>query len=467
MNENKIDYRFLARIVIEATTPLAVHSGDKEVETDAVIIRDVNGLPYIPGSSIAGVIRHAWKDAGNDDDILFGFQKNPKEVKGNEAAGMGSRIIFSEARILNSKGEVVDGLKPNEINNDPLLKDYINLPVRQHVCITHRGVDGDKGKFDEQIVYAGTRFCFEIEMIGSKEEKSIFEQLLSILGNSTFRLGGSSRKGFGKIEVIEIKYDELNIKDPYYLEKSVNLEDSKTWYRQPLLATHEEKGTLLCYDLRPDNFFLFGSGFGDDEADMTPVREKKVAWDKSPAVLTDYDYLIPGSSIKGALAHRVAFHYNLIDGFYADDKSQEELKAHTGKNNKAVRLLFGYEGDENGKGKQRGNVIISDMFIKAQDKVLNHVAIDRFTGGAIDGALFSEKAAYWHGGANEYPLRLEVLIDELALNKADTKANKDNPIAEKALAALNKALDDLCKGMLPLGGGVNRGNGIFNGKKVK
>ena len=471
MNENKIDYRFLARIVIEATTPLAVHSGDKEVETDAVIIRDVNGLPYIPGSSIAGVIRHAWKDAGNDDDILFGFQKNPKEVKGNEAAGMGSRIIFSEARILNSKGLVVDGLMPKEIDDDPLLKNYTNLPIRQHVRITHKGVAADKGKFDEQVVFAGTRFCFEMEMTGSTQEEETFAKLISILNHSSFRLGGSSRKGFGKVLVIEVMYCSLGIKDKEYLKKSSNLENDKQWYIDHSADLTKADAAIrpmekLCYDLRPDDFFLFGSGFGDDDADMTPVKEQKVVWKGNAGELTDYEYLIPASSIKGALAHRVAYHYNLIDEFYADGKSQEELEAHTGKNNKAVRLLFGYVDDENGKDKQRGNVIISDMFIKAQDKVLNHVAIDRFTGGAIDGALFSEKAAYWHGGENEYPLRLEVLIDEPALKKADKKANKENPIAENALLALNKALDDLCKGLLSLGGGINRGNGIFNGKKV-
>ena len=168
--ERVIDYRFLARIVIEAATPLAVHSGEKEVHTDAVVIRDVNGLPYIPGSSIAGVIRHAWKDAGNDIDQLFGFQKSPKQVKEEGPDGMGSRIFVSEAKILNSQGQVVDGLKPDEIDKDPLLSQYADLPVRQHVRINYKGVAADNGKFDEQVVFEGTRFCFEMEMIGFKEE---------------------------------------------------------------------------------------------------------------------------------------------------------------------------------------------------------------------------------------------------------------------------------------------------------
>ena len=168
---NTIDYRFLARIVVEAATPLAVHSGEKEVQTDAVVIRDVNGLPYIPGSSIAGVIRHAWKESGNDVDNLFGFQKSTKNEQDEKALkGIGSRIIFSEARILNSEGKVADGL---QIVNDSLLNCYAELPVRQHVRINHRGTAADMGKFDEQVVFAGTRFCFEMEMLGHKDEKDI------------------------------------------------------------------------------------------------------------------------------------------------------------------------------------------------------------------------------------------------------------------------------------------------------
>lgn len=460
--EQKIDHRFLARIVIEAATPLAVHAGEKVVQTDAIVIRDVNGLPYIPGSSIAGVIRHAWKDVGNDVDILFGFQKNSKPEKENEPDGMGSRIIFSEARILNSQGQVVDGLKPDEIDKDPLLCQYADLPIRQHVRIDHRGVAADSGKFDEQVVFAGTRFCFEMEMIGNKSETETFNQLLAILNQSTFRLGGGSRKGFGKITIKEIRYNELSISDKYYLEKSSNMEESKGWYKEEPLTLKENDQQYQYYQLRPEDFFLFGSGFGDDDADMTPVKEQKVEWENNIGTLKDYEYLIPASSVKGALAHRTAFHYNQLDEFFADGKSEEEIEAHTGTNNEAVRLLFGCEGDEKGEGKQRGNVLISDMFIKtAQDKTLNHVAIDRFTGGAIDGALFSEKAAYWYSdNESDYPLRLEILIDEKTIDKMDK-----TKVKEKALKAFNMALDDLCNGLLPLGGGVNRGHGIFNGKK--
>ena len=44
------------RIEFELTSPLAVGSGENNL-TDKDIVRDSRGIPYIPGSSLAGVYR--------------------------------------------------------------------------------------------------------------------------------------------------------------------------------------------------------------------------------------------------------------------------------------------------------------------------------------------------------------------------------------------------------------------------
>ena len=462
--KNTISNRFLARIIIEAETPLSVKSGEKSVVTDAVVITDVNGLPYIPGSSIAGVLRHAWKDLKGEDEEnnLFGFQKGEK--------GVGSRIIFSEARILNSEGEVMDGLLPPEaISSDNLLKHYVSLPIRQHVRIGHHGVAEEHGKFDEQVVFTGTRFCFEMEMLGNANEENIFKELLNILNHSSFRLGSGTRSGFGKIKVVSIQQASMSVNDERYLDKSSNLEESKKWkcWSEPE-KNHggkevREGWKQYSMTLTPDDFFLFGSGFGDEDADMTPVTEKIVSWKNDLATIEEHVYLLPASSIKGAIAHRVAYHYNRLTGIFADDfindgknKEGKTMSDYVGANNTAVRLLFGSEGKGDTK-KIRGNVIFSDLYIEAsdaQDKILNHVAIDRFTGGAIDGALFAEKTVYGKGTH----LKLELLVNETAIKRMA----ENDTVYTDIMSALSAALNDLRNGMLPLGGGVNRGTGILH-----
>ena len=194
----KYTHRFLARFIIETKTPLSVGSGDKNIKTDALVATDVNGLPYIPATSIAGVVRSM---IGEDNAKIF-FGKQSK----NEDENRGSEIIFTEAKILNSKGEAVDGLTVDAWK-DELLKEYNELPIRQHVRITNYGVaDASKaGKFDEQVVYAGTRFCFEVEMVSDGENYKYFEDVINQFNRKTFRLGSGTRCGFGQIEVISLQ----------------------------------------------------------------------------------------------------------------------------------------------------------------------------------------------------------------------------------------------------------------------
>ena len=82
--------------------------------TDASVLRDVNGYPFIPGTSLSGVIRHSLEsqELGN---TLMGWQ-DPR-------GGEGSRLIISDAKILNSSGEVVDGLALRD-TDDPVLQAY-------------------------------------------------------------------------------------------------------------------------------------------------------------------------------------------------------------------------------------------------------------------------------------------------------------------------------------------------------
>lgn len=472
-------HRYLARIVIEAETPLSIGSGEKDLVTDTLVATDSNGLPYIPATSIAGVVRSMMKSLGaynngvSDKDIvgsLFGFQGSGK----NRNKGKGSEIIFTEAKILDSHGHVMDGLcDMDTIASDSLLCHYATLPVRQHVRITNKGTAADKGLFSGQVVFAGSRFCFEIEMVSDGQNFTLFESVLTRLRDVSFRLGGGTRDGFGKIRVVDMRTVELDLMNKEalnaYLAKSASL-DSVFWkehgHRTEGLSTAPEASESIIHyrlELRPESFFQFGSGYSDDEADMTPVKAKKVEWTETDSevtgTLTDNLVLIPATSLKGALAHRVAFHWNRLSSRYADDMKADAFEKITGSQNEAVRLLFGSEGD--GHDMTRGNVIFSDIIQKkAKDKIFNHLKIDRFTGGGIEGALFSEKAVYGEGEC----YTTEILVDKKSLLNICAKSADIE--ATSIIQTFEKAIDDLCQGMLPLGGGVNRGHGVFNGTLV-
>lgn len=199
--------------------------------------------------------------------------------------------------------------------------------------------------------------------------------------------------------------------------------------------------------LRPCDFFLFGSGFGDDEADMTPVSERVVTWSGGTATFTKVQTLIPATSLKGALAHRTAYHYNRIRQNYADKAADEEaFMAMAKAPNEAVTAIFGVAGDE--KDGRRGCILLEDLHLSGTtDKLLNHVAIDKFTGGVMDGALFTEKTTAGRG----LSLTEHIYVRHEALADPDIRE------------AFHQALRDIADGLLPLGGGVNRGHGTFIG----
>ena len=435
MKLTKYTRRQFCRFVIEAKTPLAVGSGLQDILTDALVAVDVNGLPYIPATSIAGVIRHNL-DA-SEADALMGYQENDK--------GEGSKIIFTEARIINSQGKVVDGLK-DDVFNDAVLKYYEDLPIRQHVRINAKGATDRGGKFDNQVVYAGTRFCFEIEMLMTEDDDNKCNEILGIMQGDTFRLGGGTRNGLGKIEVVELYKKELDMKSKedmeLYLSKPSELAESAQWpgWESDTMPEAEMKSlTKYKLTLTPADFVMFGSGFGDDTADMIAVKENKVEWQEGKGKVVTNMTLIPASSVKGALRHRVAYHYNRL----ACTRQVEN-------DNLAVRELFGYE-DQKSRKQACGNLLFSDVLLEELDsKVITHVKIDRFTGGATDGALFDEAPLYARGKT----FTLEIVL-----------LKKDEELSEFVKEALECALDDICKGMLPLGGHTNRGHGIFTGTR--
>jgi CRISPR/Cas system CSM-associated protein Csm3 (group 7 of RAMP superfamily) len=196
--------------------------------------------------------------------------------------------------------------------------------------------------------------------------------------------------------------------------------------------------TSYALSLKPDNFFIFGSGLSNEKADMTSVKERIVSYKGKS--LTINQVLIPGSSVKGALAHRVAFYYNMITN---GNK--------VGKENEAVRTLFGCEKKGNQES-SRGRVLISDVLRNLNTStIFNHVCIDRFTGGAMEGFLFNEEVTY--GGNQNFTLKISV--ENNALKDVNVKS------------ALEAALHDLCNGLLPLGGSTNRGHGCFTGTLTK
>lgn len=452
----KDTHRYVSRIVIEFTTPFHIGAGWEGEISDAEVAVDVNGLPALPGTSIAGALRALFESEKGLDaaENIFGYQKKDK--------GRGSRLRVSWGALHDSNDKPVEGLlDESEISDDTVLMNAKRPTLRDHVLINHKGVsDAEKhGKFDELAVCAGHRFTFELELIGNQEDKKTWEELTSMISRAEMRLGGKTRRGFGSFKVVRMDAKAFDLGNQgtdfeAYLDHPVSLRQDTSSLEPKTFNENRDASVYAELKLVPRGYWMFGGG--DDlemgEADMAPVRDSKIVWnDLGGEVMEDLLYL-PGSSIKGALSHRTAFHYNLINGIFADKIKPGEFDKHTGYKNQAVSELFGYPkgDDENSKedGK-RGIIMIDDVFLNKSDppsQRLHHVSINRFTGGAMDGALFSERPL-WKGD----PVTIRITVD----SENGKKVEKDSR------QALKKAIHDLADGKLQLGGGSGRGHGYF------
>jgi len=433
--------RFIARVTIEFTTAFII-GGGKSLFFDDAFVADANGLPTIPGSTLAGILRHAWRDAGyGADDALFGSQEH------------GSPLEISWGCIHDSQNRPVEGI--DDIQNDAVLREAIVMASRDHVRIDDKGTAAKGGKFDERSVSSGHRFTFELHLTGDIGGGTLWRKLIDLIVSGTLRIGGKTRRGYGAFECVSLMKEIFHLGIPEDFEKYLNHPVSlKVQCRLPeMIDKATEKATLppvntitATADLIPEGFWMFGGGAGD-VADMNPMLANRIIWEDGKGTVKEQLTLIPGSSVKGALAHRTAYYCNVMKKRFSSKTYEPGKEPKTGSDNEAVRELFGYSKDKkaNQTG-QRGRVIISDILL-AGDAVkvfINHVSLDRFTGGARAGFLFSENPFFRGSG-----FTLKVVI------------NERNNISPDNLAAFKCALDDLAHGLLPLGNGVNRGNGFF------
>ncbi len=514
-----MEIRYIARIIIEAETPLSVGSGQKGLTIDRIVAKDANHLPYIPGTSLCGVLRHSFEASQSDADLandLFGFG-------GNE--GKGSRLKISAAHLVGEDGQkIIEGLQNIQFESGYYA--YFNrLPERDHVRMTEKGAADSEnhGKYDEQLVHKGTRFAFEIELVGTHQDKSSWEQLLNLLSSPIFRIGAGTRKGFGKIKVVAersvFKTFNLKIKTDLlsYLSKSSALNgDYKGWKSLTLPSkTKSPHWTQYLLKLEARNFFLFSAGFGDEDADSIPKTESFFEWTTGKPVLKNEKMLlIPATSIKGAIAHRVAYHYNKLTEVTIGQLPKTQLKTVLDIEKLLNSFDFGFnEHDLNiasddekwaALAKQINNSDYSkssdwQSFKDDLDEEVSQLELEHFT-GEQNKAVYTLFGRAKNSDVDESGLRGSVIINDVYLPYQDKKvfnhtkidrftngtingalfqekvAAYDKPftmdiwVENKALEdkyvkdALENTLFELVEGKLALGGSTAKGHGVFTGE---
>lgn len=429
---------YYAEITIEASSPLVLASGKNGNFFDVELVRDANGLPAIPGSTIAGILRHAVQNSNGEDftNLLFGSmdknaERNSSALEVSWAYVHDSNNCFHKSFYSSSSIEGDSILKELYITDNPVFK-------RDHVSINDKGSASDAGKFDRYFVPAGTRFTFSIGLWSAKETDA-WNKILGIFSSPTFRLGAAGRDGYGKIKVVEVKVPASLYYDLSKEEDLKNFRKCTKKYDLSKSIDNTEK-----YELKLNFPLGFRIGGGSKSflknqkhpADMLPYSERVIKWtDNQGTFVFEPELVIPASAIKGALRHRAAFHLARLENKWtSSDKSEGD----------GLSELFGFAANNSDECGKAGKIWFTDIYLdKAETYELARNSIDRFTGGTMKSALFQEENVSYGK-----TFTTEIYIDN--------QINKESNVFK----AFKWALDDLASGRLAIGGGSGHGLGF-------
>ena len=207
---------------------------------------------------------------------------------------------------------------------------------------------------------------------------------------------------------------------------------------------------------------------GEDSNVLLPLRVKS-STDNSKTC-TD-PLLLPGTSIRGALRSRCSRIARTV--LYAESGPPEEksfVAADEKGNHRPIDIHEQLARDPNlvrymfGTTEYRGAIRIRDCTTQRLNEPLTipHNAIDRWTGGAVKGALFFE-VVYPHALWNDIVIEVDTarLLQNVKTESSIAGLSLDDcvPFARASWCLLCIALAELSAGTLPLGGKTTRGLG--------
>ena len=525
--------RYELTIPVELTSELHIGGVDPVPDRDGggtVIRFNRNGLkePTIPGRSIRGAVRAAcdllWEERKLKDDPSGVFSEtNWKSLWGDD--------------LTHHEGGSPDDLRPVRRSaltfhavSFPEYKDRDSgespLPRRHGVGIDRTtGAASDGALYEHEFLPRGTRFDIRITAEGrdgaqkndterkdnkqsdgipgpapSDSVKKLLEVIFHILKSGAVCLGGRTSSGQGTIQVIEPKLRRTGkTTDAGALTAPADVLDA--------LIGEAEEGTPIPLELggwslekptrititwwSPTGIFIAEDekltkqrkaaqeaenkkkGIEEEVHEVVyPLRDPSEEWENA-------QLLIPGTSIRGALRSRASRIARTVLSARRELEpfASRDLHDQIATEPNLVRYMFGCT-------EYRGAITVHDCMSEKTGTCVEvtHNAIDRWTGGVIDGGLFTEAIFL---GTHWKPIKIDIDLRQLLSNieaekgeakskpkEAETKetpqdGQKDSqqqeqayaPYARAAYVLLGLVLAELSAGTLPLGSRSTRGLG--------
>ena len=360
MNTNVNPAQILGRITVRGRLHLAAplligegESGEERNDRDIHVLRSKAGVPFIPGTSLAGALRSLIEvENPCAADILFGtmHRTGGESVRDERQSAVSLYDVELNDAVIGSR----DGVHIDDVTGTAI----------------------DAHKYDYEIVESGAGGTFYAEIllrrVHQKDEHTLKETLLRLseLLRGGFHVGALTTKGFGRMQLRDMVVDCYDFRRP---------EDAIAW----LSPQRGNAAWHMAYDdaaqtepppadgdfVITADFALTGALIVRDSVDPLAAADGE----KSPAARMKTNAagqnIIPGTSLKGVLRHRAAYILHAL----GKERTQAEA---------FIDRLMGTTA-------ARGRFIVEEAVVDAEMHTQTRSRIDRFTGGTIPSALFS------------------------------------------------------------------------------
>ena len=360
MNTNVNPAQILGRITVRGRLHLAAplligegESGEERNDRDIHVLCSKAGVPFIPGTSLAGALR-SLIEAENPcaADILFGtmHRTGGESVRDERQSAVSLYDVELNDAVIGSR----DGVHIDDVTGTAI----------------------DAHKYDYEIVESGADGTFYAEIllrrVHQKDEHTLKETLLRLseLLRGGFHVGALTTKGFGRMQLRDMVVDCYDFR---------RTEDAIAWLspKRGNAAWHMAYDDAAQTEPPPADgdfvitadFALTGALIVRDSVDPLAETDGEKSPDARMKTNAAGQNIIPGTSLKGVLRHRAAYILHAL----GKEPTQAEA---------FIDRLMGTTA-------ARGRFIVEEAVVDAEMHTQTRSRIDRFTGGTIPSALFS------------------------------------------------------------------------------
>lgn len=432
--ENGVLKKIYYQLCITEISPLRIGDGGNE-ETDSDLMLDGRGFPFIPGSSLAGILRSEAAADGIDRTALTALFGDV-ETDGEEDPEKPSDTKNKKVKPVQKTSMIFvgDAVLPQSADLST-----ITVSRRDGVAVDEWGMTVPRAKYDFQTAECRLPYTAVLEWSGTeKEEKNlidgILEPILRRAATAGLSFGARTTRGFGRTAV--------KVKKRIFVFPG----DLEAWLRfKPDAEDAFEGATELSGTASETARKRMRIEIGFRVVGTFSVRVKTMRSELDPEDGTVPDSIplenargnpvIPGTTWAGVFRHHMAELLSELEG------DPEELcrKLHE------LNLLFGMD-DTAERKHVRSPIRFSESEVvtngRRTKRTVTRNALDRFTQAPRNGALFTSKV--YSGGCGTLEIEFE--------------QENVKPYYKRLLAA---SVADMHRGIVAVGGEAGVGRGIL------